>query len=229
MRVTPTLDNEFISFACIRPYLPLTKSGAGNFAGPSSIRPRCYSDQQESSHVLDISELFIKKYTKTEPRPFYLHAGFMDGHEGSGELLAAMDERLSAFLDPNTSTIDYNNTAVIILADHGLLLGLNYAFTKNGHVLQANPFAALLLPDWYTDMKTDGISARTRLANASQKMITAHDIYETTRNLKGKDDVKDLNVADAQGKRRGFDLLRQSIPHRTCSDAGIEIVDCYCN
>ncbi|MCJ1446970.1 MAG: hypothetical protein MMC23_007478 [Stictis urceolatum] len=210
----PTLDHEFIAYSCLPPYLPPSKKLAGNFWGPTSIVPRCLSGEHQSTHALNYAEEFIRKYKGSE-RPFYINAGFMDSHEGSGEMLRAMDDRLSAFLNPATSPIDYSNTAVLILSDHGALMGLNYVFFENGKVERAEPFAALVLPDSYVAEE----GRAERLVGARMKLVTAFDFYEMTRGLAG--------VRREEGGR-GVDFVGGELPVRGCAEAGIPEADCQC-
>lgn len=49
----------------------------------------------------------------------------MEGHEGTGEVIEGVDVDLYDLL---VNDIDYDNTIVIIDSDHGLHMGLCWAF-----------------------------------------------------------------------------------------------------
>ena len=232
--VLPVIDHEFVAAFCLPPYLPPSKLLTGNFQGPQSIVPRCISDEHQSTHVLQWSEAFVKHYSGATPnspaekRPFYLNAGFMDSHEGSGEMVRALDERLARFIHPDTSPIDYKNTVLMVLSDHGALMGLNYVFFENGKVERANPFAAMVMPDKWLAGGGEGTGKNGRLEKmdaARQKLITAFDIYETTRGFAG---IGKTLLKNEAKKTRGYDLAREDPGYRNCSEAGIPDADCKC-
>ncbi|KAI9715512.1 MAG: hypothetical protein M1828_000819 [Chrysothrix sp. TS-e1954] len=247
------LSFEHVAWSCLPPYMPVGPHFAGNFAGATSIKARCISDTHVGWHELDWASDFISTVqdkmasasdTRSTPnqdrqRAYYLNAAFMEGHEGSGEVLATLDDRLAIFLDPATSPIDFSNTAVVIVSDHGALMGLNYAFLHNGKVEAASPFAAMLLPDSYLERDSDG-SRREKLARASERLVTAFDLYETMRGFMGQDRERrwdqhrgQVHATEQDGKagtdeRRGFDLIRENLPDRGCEGAGVPPDMCRC-
>lgn len=228
--IRPRISHEHLAWSCMPPYLPIGKHFAGNFAGSTSIKARCISDTYVGWHALDWSEDFIRTYQAgASQRAFHLNAAFMEGHEGSGEVLATLDDRLASFLDPETGPINYGNTAVVIVSDHGALMGLNYAFLTNGKVEAANPFAAMILPDAYLARKGNDRSRRNNLERNSARLVTAFDLYETMRGFMGdrKGSVSDW-ASRTRHARIGVDLLRQRLPDRSCADVGIAEKDCRC-
>lgn len=152
----------------------------------------------------------------------------MEGHEGSGEVLSTLDARLAAFLDPSTTPLDYNSTAVLIASDHGALMGLNYAFLKNGWIEAGNPFAALSLPDWYVDQLETrdgalvGMTRRERLERSQGVLVTGMDLYRTVRGLMGGG-----GRLLGEGEGEGFDLVTEDLSEgRGCRDVGVAEGDC---
>lgn len=253
----PRIAHEQLTWSCLPPYLPLGLHFAGNFAGATSIKSRCLSGTHVGWHALDWADSFLDAYgSKADaPRAFHINAAFMEGHEGSGEVLATLDERLASFLGGPTSKIDYSNTAVVIASDHGALMGLNNALFTNGKVEAANPFAALLLPKSWTsqaatsdaDSRAGGEPSESETAPTTQasarrdtsarptrwellyhsqtQLITAFDIYET---LRGFMPSKARQQA-VPSQRRGYDLAREAVPVRSCADAGIDAAACRCD
>lgn len=231
--ISPRISHEHIAWSCMPPYLPIGKHFAGNFAGSTSIKARCISDTHVGWHALDWSEDFIRTYQKEDTsRAVYLNAAFMEGHEGSGEVLATLDDRLASFLSPSSGPIDYSNTAVVIVSDHGALMGLNYAFLKNGKIEAANPFAAMILPDRFLDAGGSDRSRRRNLERSSARLMTAYDLYETMRGLMGERKAQVPDWASSEERRdfdrKGIDLLRAEVPDRSCVELGIPENACRC-
>jgi len=141
----------------------------------------------------------------------------MEAHEGSGEVLRTLDSRLESFLGEETSPVDWNRTVLLIVSDHGALMGLNNAFFENGKVEAKNPFAAFVVPKWYMSEE----QRHEKLTRAQGELVTPHDIYETLRGLK-REGSRDLEM------KRGKDMLRDRIGDLTCSEAGISEDMCRC-
>lgn len=218
---TPRISHESIAWSCLPPYLPVSKEANGNFAGAYSLTARCLSDSHVGWHTLDIANDFIRQYNNRAP--FYLHATFMEAHEGSGAVLATLDPALAAFLDPRASPspsqINWQNTAVVIVADHGELMGLRSVLSENGRVSAASPLGVVIVPEAWADH-----DRRERLENATKRVVTGFDLYETIRGFGGESLIQNRSRS-----RRGVDLAREVLTHNTCADAGIEHVPCMCN
>lgn len=217
--IPPRIAHEHIAFSCLPSIVPIGKSNSGNFKGPASIKARCVSDTHVGWHILDWCSKFIRNYDGKSP--YFLNAAFMESHEGSGEVIATLDERLARFFTPGAEEegIDWNSTVVAVLSDHGALMGLNNAFFENGHTEAKNPFAALIMPRWYTEA---GNGERGELLGAAAgELVTPFDFYET---LRGLGELEQGPLAE----RRGRDLSREWIGSRTCKDVGIEESFCRC-
>ncbi|TVY60778.1 hypothetical protein LSUE1_G008574 [Lachnellula suecica] len=193
--IDPRISHEHIAFSCIPPTVPVGKDNSGNFAGPASIKSRCFSDTHVGWHILDWASKFVDTYQGN--RRFFLNAAFMESHEGSGEVLQTLDSRLESFFNVETSPSDWNTTAVLIVSDHGALMGLNNAFFHNGKVEAKNPFAAFVMPRWYMEME----ERNERLTEAKGELVTPHDIYETLQGLK-------IGGSSRMENQRGKDLMK---------------------
>ncbi|KUJ17417.1 uncharacterized protein LY89DRAFT_718117 [Mollisia scopiformis] len=216
--ISQKIAHEHIAFSCLPPHLPIGKDNAGNFAGPASIKARCFSDTHIGHHVLDWTESFISSYQSPSPRtPYFLNAAFMEAHEGSSEVLRTLDARLATFFSPTTSAVNWNSTAVVMVSDHGALMGLNNAFFENGRVEAKNPFAAFVLPDWFMGQE----DREDRFRGAVGRLVTPFDVYETVRGIGG---------VRGGGERSGggVDLLRDGVGDRSCGEAGIAEEFCRC-
>lgn len=81
----PRIAHESLGWSCLPPYLPFGEHFAGNFAGATSIKPRCISGTHVGWHTLDWADSFLETYGSQsgDKRAFHLHASFMESHEGS--------------------------------------------------------------------------------------------------------------------------------------------------
>ncbi|KAJ2027330.1 hypothetical protein H4S03_008300, partial [Coemansia sp. S3946] len=68
-----------------------------------------------------------------------ISATFLEGHDGTGEVLRTVDDSLAAFLASMRDSGELNNTVLIIGADYGLHMGLNFAFLQSGRIENKNP------------------------------------------------------------------------------------------
>ncbi|KAJ3021024.1 hypothetical protein HKX48_009343 [Thoreauomyces humboldtii] len=213
--VPAAVSHEMIAFSCLPPYLPVGKGFAGNFAGSTSMKAHCLSGQHIGWHMLDWLDIFVKEYYEKKSK-FFVTGVFLEGHEGSTEVIKTLDDRLSAFLDPSTSNLDYNNTAVFVQADHGLHMGLNYIFFDNGHVEEVQPFSGVILPAWYTRKHGD------RIKDNQDRLVTAHDFWATMQGMRGAAKARKSTAG-------GRDLVREDVGDRSCETLGIDPEACRCN
>lgn len=239
LKINPLVTHEWLAFSCLPPYLPVGKGFAGNFAGSTSIKPHCLSGSHLSWHMMDWLDAFMDTYYKQQ-RKFFVSGVFLEGHEGrtrqrnfgllcmsqpdsvclcclfigSTEVIATLDERYSKFLDPATSRIDYNKTAVFLMADHGLHMGLNYIFFDNAHVEEVQPFSAVILPAWY--LRKHG----SKMTENEDRLVTGHDFWATMQGLRGVDRAKHSGI--------GKNLITENVGDRMCMEVGIEDEWCRC-
>ena len=95
--------------------------------------------------------------------------------------------------------MDLNRTALLLLADHGLHLGLYPFSAANGWVEMSNPLAVLTLPRWSTT------AAQRDALRANEQRVTTHqDTYETLRVLAGHADGTTCS-------RHGIDLASADV------------------
>ncbi|XP_024376955.1 uncharacterized protein [Physcomitrium patens] len=226
-RNTSSFDHELISPFCHSDYFAEDANPFGNFKGPYSICARCLKGEQVHEHELRYLQSFRTAYPDT---PKFSLAWFLEGHEGTTEVLRNLDDGLAAYVG-NFTAQDWNSTAVIIAADHGLHMGLNFAMSQNGAVEHKNPFMAMMLPPWFTDRHN-----RNEILSANQqKMVTALDIYKTLQALRmaGLSEEQRRQWVDPASEYRlhnvSIDLLHHEVPEsRSCEDAGISSDWCQC-
>lgn len=75
------------------------------------------------SYVFDYMESFWKNYAGL---PRFGLAMFNEGHEGTGDVIGLVDDDLHEFLSAGYKSGSFDNTAVVLLSDHGLHMGVFY-------------------------------------------------------------------------------------------------------
>jgi len=176
-RTEISLDHELISPFCLPEYHERTGNPHGNFKGAYSIRRRCITGRYVHNYVLDYTKQFINTYDGTNP--WFFRSSFIEGHEGTAEVLSLMDDDLVDFFDTLTEKT-LNHTAIIIMSDHGLHMGLSYLFSDQGFTEHKLPHLTTLIPENFLNEFPE---LRTNLDNNEQKLISAFDIYSTLRDI----------------------------------------------
>ncbi|KAJ1719098.1 hypothetical protein LPJ53_006072, partial [Coemansia erecta] len=149
-----SLDYELASPFCMPEYFPNVGNPFGNFKGPFSIIARCLYGRYVHEWAFDhLTQLRLELRSPSNSRshrnkPYMISATFMEGHEGSGEVLNTADDALSEFLESMRDKGELEDTVLVVAADHGLHMGLNFAYTQNGRIEHQNPFMAISVPEW---------------------------------------------------------------------------------
>lgn len=221
----PDFDHELLSPFCHSDYFAEDANPFGNFKGPYSICARCLKGQQVHEHELEYLHSFRAAYPD---RAKFSLAWFLEGHEGTTEVLRFLDDGLSRYLK-NYSARDWNRTALVIAADHGLHMGFNFALSQNGAVEHKNPFLAIMLPPWFAAQH----NRHDFMTVNQQRLVTGLDLYKTLQairvaGLKGEIDLREKK-AELSRLQTGIDLLHNEVQEeRTCADASIPKEWCQC-
>ncbi|ORX65580.1 hypothetical protein DL89DRAFT_270816 [Linderina pennispora] len=177
-----------------------------------SITARCLYGRYLHEYALD----YIRKLkrdiraSRRDGKPYMITAAFMEGHEGTSEVLATMDHALSEFIEGMRNSGELEDTVFILGADHGLHMGLNFVFTQNGRIEHQNPLFAMSMPEYLYQFanayqeRTDGGLSPFK-AN-EQRLMTPFETHYTFR--------RSLFSAQKAG--------------RTCEEAGIGASYCMC-
>ncbi|ORX75170.1 DUF229-domain-containing protein [Anaeromyces robustus] len=176
-RTEVSLDHELIAPFCLPEYHERTGNPHGNFKGAYSIRRRCITGQYVHNYVLNYTREFIDIYDGKNP--WFFRSSYIEAHEGTGEVLSLMDDDLVKFFD-SLSNETLNRTAILIMSDHGLHMGLSYLFSNQGKTEHKLPFFATLFPEQFLNKYPQ---LRDNLEQNEQKLISAFDIYTTLRDI----------------------------------------------
>ncbi|KAJ2398700.1 hypothetical protein GGI23_003088 [Coemansia sp. RSA 2559] len=229
-----SLDYELSSPFCMPEFYPRTGNAFGNFKGPYSMAARCLYGRYVHDWAFDYlyqlrSELRSRrhkgKHSSAPRRPYMITATFLEGHEGTGEVLRTLDKALAAFLEDIGNSGELEDTVLMLGADHGLHMGLNFAFLQNGRIEHQNPFFIMSIPEQMhqfakTYQYIHGAEQISPFKANEQRLTTPFETYHTFRALADWPDV-DVNNWERS-------LFAAQKPGRTCEEAGIGANFCMC-
>lgn len=207
-------DHQFIVPFCLPEAHPLDWP-FGLMKGPFSIRRRCLSGKYVHTYAFDWMEKFHNTY---KDQPKFIVADFNEGHESTGDVIAVVDDDLVAFL----RKIDFNNTMLFLLSDHGLHMGLwfmlgTYAAISENRLALLN----VLIPNGFLGRYPQ---VRNELENSAQTLVTPLDLFETFKHI-----VRFPDDPIEPPRKKNVRSLFSHIPeNRNCSDANIEEYVCIC-
>jgi hypothetical protein len=217
-----TLDHRPSVLACDEDYDGLLRT---NFQGAYSFRRRCINDKPFHRYMFDIGSSLLDGYASTIHPVFgYMH--MQENHEGSGEVIKAVDGDMAAWMDSFLQAHS-RDTIVIVLADHGAHMGPNYMFTDSGWLEHKLPFFSMVVPPQY-------LAARPHLADTlkhnEQMLLTHDDIHATLVDIAeyaatGKEAVN----AGSTRMDRATSLFSYKVGDRSCESLWITPDRCACN
>eukprot|EP01028_Stygiella_incarcerata_P013191 TRINITY_DN81607_c0_g1_i1.p1 TRINITY_DN81607_c0_g1~~TRINITY_DN81607_c0_g1_i1.p1 ORF type:complete len:731 (-),score=151.15 TRINITY_DN81607_c0_g1_i1:1238-3304(-) len=218
---TSFIDHEFVPMFCLPEYYPIGNPH-GNWVGPFSIRRRCLAGEQVHTYVFEYAQKFSKAYSDI---PYWMWMAFTEGHEGTGEVIGLLDGDVERYLQ----SFDYENSILIMLADHGLHMGPLYAFGAEVATLENKlPFLNIFVPRWFSQ-KYPRISKH--LQDNEQKLVGSFDLYATLEHILAlankdfKDDEYDVFSTSAVHGESLFSHLSEA---RCCEDIAIGPGTCRC-
>ncbi|KAJ1665947.1 hypothetical protein EV178_002793 [Coemansia sp. RSA 1646] len=229
-----SLDYELSSPFCMPEFYPRTGNAFGNFKGPYSIIARCLYGRYVHDWAFDYlyqlrSELRNQKDKSQQrsgpDRPYMITATFLEGHEGTGEVLRTVDDALAAFLEDIRDSGELEDTVLILGADHGLHMGINFAFLQNGRIEHQNPFFMMSVPEQLHQFAENyqqlyGTEKTSPFTANEQRLTTPFETYHTFRAL------ADWPKVNASNWNRSLFAVQKA--GRTCEDAGIGANFCIC-
>ncbi|KAF9930870.1 hypothetical protein FBU30_011159 [Linnemannia zychae] len=217
-------DHELQAPFCLPPYYALDKNPFSNFEGPYSIVARCMHGSNVHTYALEYMSQFRRAYPD---QPWFQMGSFIEGHEGTGEVLLTLDDDLAKFLKGMEEDGSLENTIIFMMADHGLHMGINFMFTPNGRIEHMNPYLSVILPPLVTERYP---SLARGLAHNQQSLLTGYEIHATLKMLaSGKmPALGDEDDIDGGSWRKGTLFDEELDPSRTCEQAMIPDEYCRC-
>ncbi|KAG0222572.1 hypothetical protein BGX31_009011 [Mortierella sp. GBA43] len=216
-------DHELQAPFCLPPYYALEGNPFSNFDGPYSIVSRCLHGTNVHNHALEYMNQFRRAYPD---QPWFQMGSLIEGHEGTGEVLLTLDDDMAKFMKGMEEDGTLENTIIIMMADHGLHMGINFMFTPNGRIEHMNPYLSVILPPLVTKKYP---SLSRGLKHNHQSLVTGYDIHATLKMLAaGMPEHGDNDQVDQGAWRRGT-LFDETMSHsRTCEQARIPEQYCRC-
>ncbi|KAF9958565.1 hypothetical protein BGZ65_001329 [Modicella reniformis] len=217
-------DHELQSPFCLPPYYALEGNPFSNFEGPYSIVSRCFHGTNVHNHALEYMNQFRAAYPD---RPWFQMGSFIEGHEGTSEVLLTLDDDMSKFIKGMEEDGTLENTIIFMLADHGLHMGINFMFTPNGRIEHLNPYLSVILPPLLTKKYS---SLSRGLMHNQQSLITGYEIHATLKMMASgvMPESGDQDAVDGGAWRRGTLFDEELGLSRTCEQAKIPEEFCRC-
>jgi hypothetical protein len=182
--------------------------------GPYSMKRRCLYGKDTHSYVFDYGKKFWKAY---KDQPKFLRIGFQDAHEGTGEVVKYLDDKLADFFEFLEAEGSLKDTTIILQSDHGVNMPGLYTFfdSEDFWVEKTLPAMFVVTPRDVAD--TYGKALKDR----EQVMLSPYDIHNTVLHLAGAPKLSYNKVGDSY-----FNPIT-NVSERTCDK--FRVLDPYCN
>lgn len=205
----PGIDHKIGSFWC-------AAEQYYNFFN-NAQKERCIGPRNAHSYMLDYTLEFSQNY-KDVSRFSYIHLN--TAHEGSGTVIATLDQDLEQFL---AEVLTQQDVKVILMGDHGMRYGNWFTQIDGSH---EHRLPALFFI-WPKAALTDQM--RSALHHNTLRLVAKIDLHATLIDMiyEPKDSLALLCLTSLQN--RPVSLIREQIPDsRKCSDVGIPSFWCSC-
>lgn len=180
--------------------------------------PACVGNKAEARHYLDVMERFVKTYKNN---PYFLFTFLWKLSHDKTSDIEMLDPMTSRFFRNLFDENFFNNTAVIVMSDHGNRFDA-IRKTLIGRYEERMPFLSVHLPSWFRKKYPN---VMLNLQNNAWKLTCQYDMYETLVDILNRkydgDDRPSL-------KNRGKSLFSSIPKNRTCYDVHIPNHFCVC-
>ncbi|XP_037094607.1 uncharacterized protein LOC119114692 [Pollicipes pollicipes] len=155
----------------MRPFYLATKPGFGRH------KPHCLRDTPRHKVMTDYVEQLYAAYPHTAKFIFSFHSEL--SHDDVN-LVGVADDDMVAFLTRMRNTGALNNTALLMMADHGHRFTA-VRNTQQGKLEERLPFVAWALPAWVGQRYPEALAA---LRQHAQQLTTPFDLHQTLQHLR---------------------------------------------
>ncbi|GMR50749.1 hypothetical protein PMAYCL1PPCAC_20944, partial [Pristionchus mayeri] len=181
---------------------------------------RCVGSDVQHKHWLRYAREFVETY-RDEPY-FGLMHHCVYSHD-SLTMLGVMDDDLSAWLQSTSEEGLFDDTILIVMADHGYRFG-GLRETHQGQLEERLPFFSITLPKKLRETE-QGKQMYANLKTNKERLSSPFDVHQTLHDI--LDFPGDL-TKEQSTRTRSLSLLRPIPSSRTCADADIEPHWCTC-
>ncbi|KAJ1528526.1 hypothetical protein ONE63_006932 [Megalurothrips usitatus] len=206
-----------------RPLMYTGEKVLGRGGGKSSYF--CIGQRHQIEVLFDYGLKFARVMTSRR-RKFF---GMLWGTSLSHDLLNTVDEADALylnFLSELKASGLLNNTALVVMSDHGLRFG-PILRTYQGNLENMLPFMYVIVPEW---VKRRYPVAAANLEGNRHKLVTVFDLHETLHSFMDLRSLEDANAHNSStgSPPRGISLFKAIPGVRTCDTAGIPHNYCSC-
>ena len=167
----------------------------------------------------------VNSTSTSKRRPIFAFTFFSAlTHHGLNEA-RYMDELLERFFWSLHESGSLENTAVVLLSDHGVRYGVTRGCTRMGWYEENLPMLLIAMP---ASFRRRHVNMTMTLRNNQNKLTTPLDVHETIRRLLYLGSPYNDTHRAAHG-RRGVSLFDVTLGDRTCKDASIASTYCECD
>lgn len=140
--------------------------------GPYAMKRRCLYGKDTHTYIFDYVKSFWEQYEK-EPKFFRL--AFQDAHEGTGEVIKYMDDKIVDLFQFLESKGSLEDTIIVFHSDHGVNMPGFYTFVdaEDFQIEKSLPTFFLFLPQNVAQMYKD------QLISKENMLVTPYDIHNT--------------------------------------------------
>jgi hypothetical protein len=144
--------------------------------GPFSMKRRCLYGKDTHTYIFDYGRSFWEKYPN-EPKFFRL--AFQDAHEGTGEVVQYMDDKITSYFEFLEAKGSLKDTAIVFHSDHGVNMPGFYTFVdaEDFQIEKSLPTFFLILPQELAQKHKKELKAKENM------MVTPYDIHNTFLHL----------------------------------------------
>ena len=206
-------DHEGNVFAC-DPNYTLPGHPFAMFNGPYGMKRRCLYGKDTSHYVFQYGKEFWKAYND---QPKYLRLGFVDAHEGTGEVAKYLDDKIIDFIDFLEAQGSLKDTVILLQSDHGVNMPGFYTFVdaEDFWIEKTLPALFMMVPQKVADKYDSALKSKENL------LLSPYDIHNTLLNLAGAPKLAYNNVGES--------IFKEANPSERRSCDKFNIVDPYCN
>jgi hypothetical protein len=183
------------------------------FNGPYGMKRRCLYGKDSSWYVFDYGKKFWKAYADS---PKHLRLAFLDAHEGTGEVVKYMDDKLVDFFEFLESEGSLKDTVIVFQSDHGVNMPGFYTFVdaQDFWIEKTLPTLFLIVPQ---DVAKDYDEV---LREKENLLLSPYDIHNTFLHLANSSKMSHNNV--------GKSLFEKTNDREERNCDKFRVVDPYC-
>jgi len=172
-------DHENVAMFCDPSYMD-RKSLYSIYKGVYSLLRRCFYGKEVHDYIFEYGTKFWESYPDNKK---FLRLGFNDGHESTFEVLQYLDEPMYNFLNSFYEKGYLNNTAIIIISDHGNHMpGIYNLFFSEQYETErvlGNFYIIINSNILFNEKKELFRKYNENVMENQQSIITPYDIYNT--------------------------------------------------